>query len=73
MRALGYDEKQITDIIAYAVGRATLAHSPWRQSRRAQGQGPAAGAAIDKIEAALGAAFDIRFVLNKWTLGVETL
>ena len=29
--------------------------------------------AIDKVEAALGGAFDIRFVFNKWTLGVETL
>src|SRR6201999_2729008 len=28
LRALGYDEKQIDDIIAYAVGRATLAHAP---------------------------------------------
>ena len=28
LRTLGYDEKQITDIVAYAVGRATLAHAP---------------------------------------------
>jgi len=28
LRTLGYDEKQIDDIIAYAVGRATLAHAP---------------------------------------------
>ena len=30
-------------------------------------------AAIDKVEAALRGAFDIRFVFNKWTLGAETL
>ena len=28
LRALGYDEKQIGDIVGYAVGRATLAHAP---------------------------------------------
>src|SRR6516162_7921696 len=28
LRTLGYDEKQIADIVAYAVGRATLAHAP---------------------------------------------
>ena len=72
LRALGYDEKQITDIIAYAVGRATLAHSPGVNHAALKAKG-LPEAAIDKVEAALGSAFDIRFVLNKWTLGVETL
>jgi ribonucleoside-diphosphate reductase alpha chain len=72
LRALGYDEKQITDIIAYAVGRATLAHSPGVNHAALKAKG-LPQEAIDKVEAALGAAFDIRFVLNKWTLGVETL
>ena len=72
LRALGYDEKQIADIIAYAVGRATLAHSPGVNHAALKAKG-LPEAAIDKVEAALGAAFDIRFVLNKWTLGVETL
>ena len=30
-------------------------------------------ASIEKVEAALRSAFDIRFVFNKWTLGAETL
>ena len=72
LRALGYDEKQIADIIAYAVGRATLAHAPGVNHAALKAKG-LPQAAIDKVEAALGAAFDIRFVLNKWTLGVETL
>jgi ribonucleoside-diphosphate reductase alpha chain len=72
LRALGYDEKQITDMIAYAVGRATLAHSPGVNHAALKAKG-LPQEAIDKVEAALGAAFDIRFVLNKWTLGVETL
>jgi ribonucleoside-diphosphate reductase alpha chain len=72
LRTLGYDEKQITDIIAYAVGRATLAHAPGVNHAALKAKG-LPQEAIDKVEAALGAAFDIRFVLNKWTLGVETL
>ncbi len=71
LRALGYDEKQIADIIAYAVGRATLAHSPGVNHAALKAKG-LPQEAIDKVEAALGGAFDIRFVLNKWTLGVET-
>ena len=72
LRTLGYDEKQISDIVAYAVGRATLAHSPGVNHAALKAKG-LPQEAIDKVEAALGAAFDIRFVLNKWTLGVETL
>ena len=35
LRALGYGEKAIEDIVAYAVGRATLAHAPGDQPRGA--------------------------------------
>src|ERR1700723_3236050 len=72
LRTLGYDEKQISDIVAYAVGRATLAHAPGVNHAALKAKG-LAQEAIDKVEAALGGAFDIRFVFNKWTLGVETL
>src|SRR5271168_1427204 len=72
LRALGYDEKQIGDIVAYAVGRATLAHSPGVNHAALKAKG-LPEAAIDKVEAALAGAFDIRFVFNKWTLGAETL
>src|SRR5271154_2499858 len=72
LRTLGYDEKQIGDIVAYAVGRATLAHAPGVNHAALKAKG-LPEAAIDKVEAALAGAFDIRFVFNKWTLGVETL
>jgi ribonucleoside-diphosphate reductase alpha chain len=72
LRALGYDEKQIADIVAYAVGRATLAHAPGVNHAALKAKG-LPEAAIDKVEAALASAFDIRFVFNKWTLGAETL
>src|ERR1700677_4669947 len=72
LRTLGYDEKQITDIVAYAVGRATLAQAPGVNHAALKAKGTPE-AAIDKVEAALGGAFDIRSVFNKWTIGVETL
>ncbi len=72
LRALGYDEKAISDIVAYAVGRATLAHAPSINHSALRGKG-LPEAAIEKVEAALRGAFDIRFVFNKWTLGAETL
>jgi ribonucleoside-diphosphate reductase alpha chain len=72
LRALGYDEKQITDIVGYAVGRATLAHAPGVNHAALTAKGMPKEA-IDKVETALAGAFDIRFVFNKWTLGAETL
>ena len=52
LRALGYGEKAIEDMVAYAVGRATLANAPGinHSSLRAKGLPEAA---IDKVEAAL--------------------
>ena len=72
LRALGYDEKQIGDIVAYAVGRATLAHAPGVNHAALKAKG-LPQEAIDKVEASLASAFDVRFVFNKWTLGAETL
>ncbi len=72
LRALGYDEKRIADIVAYAVGRATLAHAPGVNHAALIAKGMPKEA-IEKIEAALAGAFDIRFVCNKWTLGAEIL
>jgi ribonucleoside-diphosphate reductase alpha chain len=72
LRTLGYDEMQIADIVAYAVGRATLAHAPGVNHAALKAKG-LPEAAIDKVEAALAGAFDICFVFNKWTLGPELL
>jgi len=69
LKTLGYDEKQIDDIVAYAVGHGTLEEHTGAMNYdalRAKGFGEEE---IGKIEAALEAAFDIRFVFNKWTLG----
>ena len=70
LRTLGYTQEQIETIIAYAVGHGTLADAPAlnHAALKAKGFGEAQ---IDKIEAGLASAFDIKFVFNKWTLGED--
>jgi len=66
---LGYTEDQIDAIVAYAVGHGTLEDFGGRlnyDALRGKGFGEEQ---IGQIEAALEAAFDVRFVFNKWTLG----
>ncbi|MDQ2092724.1 vitamin B12-dependent ribonucleotide reductase [Rhodalgimonas zhirmunskyi] len=67
---LGYGSAQIEEIISYAVGHGTLGNAPGinHTSLIGHGFGPAE---IEKVEAALESAFDIRFVFNQWTLGEE--
>src|SRR5208282_3187792 len=62
LATLGYDEAQIDDIVAYAVGHGTLetlTSGLTHAALRERGFGPEQ---VGKIEAALEAAFDIRFV-----------
>ena len=68
LRSLGYGPEQIEAIIAYAVGRGTLADAPAldHAALKAKGFGDEQ---IATIEAGLASAFDIKFVFNKWTLG----
>ncbi|WP_418885056.1 vitamin B12-dependent ribonucleotide reductase [Aurantimonas endophytica] len=70
LRTLGYSESQIAEIEAYAVGHGNLNQAPAvnPSSLRAKGFGDAQ---IESLNAALGAAFDIKFVFNKFTLGEE--
>ncbi|MCP5039136.1 MAG: vitamin B12-dependent ribonucleotide reductase [Rhodobacteraceae bacterium] len=68
--ALGYDSAQIEEVIAYAVGHATMGNAPAINHTTLLGQGFGQNE-IEKIEAALPSAFDIRFVFNQWTLGEE--
>jgi len=67
---LGYDTDQIEEIVAYAVGRATLHGAPELNHTALYGHGFGLEE-IEKIETALPSAFDIRFVFNQWTLGEE--
>jgi ribonucleoside-diphosphate reductase alpha chain len=70
LESLGYAPAQIEEIVAYAVGHASLGNCPGinHTALIGHGFGPRE---IEKIEAALPTAFDIRFVFNQWTLGED--
>ena len=70
LEALGYGSAQIEEITAYAVGHGTLGNAPGinHTTLAAKGFGQAE---IDKVEAALATAFDIRFACNPWTVGLD--
>jgi ribonucleoside-diphosphate reductase alpha chain len=66
----GYRSNEIEEIVSYAVGHGSLGNAPGINHTALIGHG-FGQAEIDKIEAALPSAFDIRFVFNQWTLGAE--
>ncbi|WP_438987925.1 TSCPD domain-containing protein, partial [Marivivens donghaensis] len=70
LETLGYSSAEIEEIIAYAVGHGSIGQAPSINHTALIGHG-FGQAEIDKVEAALKSAFDIRFVFNQWTLGEE--
>jgi len=70
LRKLGYPEHQIAEIVAHAVGHGSLAQAPHVNHTALIGHGFGA-AEIARLESALATAFDIRFVFNHYTLGLE--
>jgi len=70
LEKLGYGSAEIEEIVSYAVGHGTIGNAPGvnHTSLVGHGFGPHE---LEKIDAALGSAFDIRFVFNQWTLGEE--
>ena len=70
LEALGYGSAQIEEIIAYAVGHGSLGNAPAINHVTLMQKG-FGQAEIDKIEAGLSSAFDIRFLFNQWTLGED--
>ena len=70
LTTLGYTEAQTQDIVNYCTGRRTLNGAPFINHETLQAKG-FDGAALDRLEAALGQAFEIQFAFNKWTLGEE--
>jgi len=67
---LGYSDAQMAAIVDYAVGRGTLKDAPGLNWEALKAKG-FTQQAIDKVEASLGSAFDIRYAFNKWTLGEQ--
>ena len=70
LKTLGYTEARIKHIIDYAVGFGTLKGAPHINHDSLKAKGFTAEK-LEAVEAALGSAFDIKFVFNKWTLGEE--
>ena len=70
LETLGYGSGEIEEIVAYAVGHGTLGNAPGINHTSLVGHG-FGQAELDKIEAALPQAFDIRFIFNVWTLGED--
>jgi ribonucleoside-diphosphate reductase alpha chain len=67
---LGYTPAQVDDIVAYAVGRKTLAGAPAINHETLQRKG-FDDATLKRLEESLKGAFDLRFVFNKHVLGDE--
>ncbi|MEE8247858.1 MAG: vitamin B12-dependent ribonucleotide reductase, partial [Alphaproteobacteria bacterium] len=65
---LGYRDSEIEDVVRYALGRGTLEEAPGVNHAALRERGFDVGA-LERVEAALESAFDIRFVFNRWTLG----
>jgi len=70
LTTLGYSAAETDDIVRYAVGHGTLAGAPGINHDRLRDKG-FDQTAIEKAEAALANAFDIKFAFNKWTLGEQ--
>lgn len=71
LKTLGYNDGQIKAIIDYAVGHGTLQDAPGVNHATLMAKG-LSEATIAKAETGLRGAFDIKFVLNRWTLGTDT-
>ncbi|NEY89213.1 vitamin B12-dependent ribonucleotide reductase [Tabrizicola oligotrophica] len=70
LEKLGYSTSQSAEIVAYAVGHGSIGNCPGINPTALIGHG-FGPRELEKVEAALPSAFDIRFVFNQWTLGEE--
>ena len=72
LRALGYRQAEIDEIVTYATGHGSLQNAPAINHESLSAKGFTA-AKLTELEATLASAFDIKFVFNKLTLGAEFL
>lgn len=72
LRTLVYSEKEIEDIVHYAKGHATLKGAPYINEESLAAKG-FTRADLDKLNAAMGTAFEIGFAFNVYTLGEECM
>ena len=69
---LGYSEEEISTIVNYAKGHASLDGAPAinHDTLRSKGFNESD---LEKIEGALASAFEISFAFNQWTLGEDAM
>ncbi len=72
LKTLGYNESEVSDIVDYLKGRATLKGAPAINPQSLTAKGLTA-IDLEKIEKSLLSAFELQFVFNNWTLGEETM
>ncbi len=72
LRNLGYDEKQTEEIVRYVKGTGSLRGAPQINEVTLRVKG-FTSEIIDRIEAQLPSAFDISFVINRFTVGDDFL
>ena len=72
LETLGYGAREIEEITKYAVGHGTLDKAPAINHATLRAKGFTTEI-LQKIETGLATAFDIKFVMNRWTLGDEFL
>ncbi len=68
LRRLGYNDSQVDEITHYAIGHGTLKEAPGINHETLKAKG-LTDESLSAVEGALGDAYDIKFVFNKWTLG----
>ena len=72
LRNLKYSETEIEEIVNYAKGYASLNNSPFINAKTLIAKGFTSDD-VEKVNKVLGAAFEIGFVFNVYTLGEECL
>lgn len=72
LKTLGYNTKEIQDIINYAKGNPSLKDAPFVNHKTLIAKG-FTKEDIKKVEAGLPSAFEISFAFNSYVLGAETM
>jgi len=72
LKALGYTDKQIAEIVEYAVGTMSLDGLPYINTESLRSRG-ANAVDLQKISAALPSAFDLNSAVSPWVLGEDGL
>jgi len=72
LKNLGYQEHEITTIVNYAKGSASLEGAPHINPDSLKSKG-LTNAELEKLDKAVVSAFEISFAFNVWTLGEDAL